>query len=125
MEKAVPRREEACAVCARLDWITNRFQCYLWRSSDATSKAVHISLLSEATEGPGGEDVEGEGKENEGNGLLMNGDHYCVGDPAGVNRFLCTARYGRQFPLIPDAEDDRFRPHIEPNELFYVDKHLV
>ena len=35
--EAVPRREEACAICARLDYIGNRFEAFLFAEPDGTS----------------------------------------------------------------------------------------
>ena len=36
-------------------------------------------------------------------GLLANSGHYCVGDLAEVNSFVCAARYAQQCLLILDA----------------------
>ena len=30
------RREEACVVCARKDWVDMRYRCYLWKSFDGS-----------------------------------------------------------------------------------------
>ena len=32
-ERVEPRREEACAVCARKDWLNNRYEVYLFKEA--------------------------------------------------------------------------------------------
>ena len=61
---AMPRAEVPCAVCARQDWIENRFRVYLWREADGITK------LAEIAHGHGGE------KE-----ILTCGRHMCFRQP--------------------------------------------
>ena len=40
---AMPRAEVPCVVCARKDWIVQRFKVYLWREADGSSKFSELS----------------------------------------------------------------------------------
>ena len=46
-EVARPRCEVACVVCARKDWMENRFQAYMWK------EATDSKTVGEYMDGPG------------------------------------------------------------------------
>ena len=52
------RREEACVVCARTDWVDMRYRCYLWKSIDGSvaiepaEPEVDEELSSEGEDAP-------------------------------------------------------------------------
>ena len=52
------RREEACVVCARKDWVDMRHRCYLWKSFDGSGAIeraepdVDEELSSECEDAP-------------------------------------------------------------------------
>ena len=52
------RREEACVVCARKDWVDMRYRCYLWKSIDGSGAIeplepeVDEELSSEGEDAP-------------------------------------------------------------------------
>ena len=44
---ATPRAEVACVVCARRDWIEQRFRVHLWRESDGSTRLSELTLRAE------------------------------------------------------------------------------
>ena len=81
------RCEVACVVCARKDWLENRFRVYLWRS--ATDKQTYTDLQHTDS---------GTSK------LLTCGETLCFGNRALINEHLSTDGYMDRRPLIPKAE---------------------
>ena len=81
------RREVACVVCARRDWLDNRFPVYLWR------EATDTRTLTELTHAAGGNST-----------FLTCGDTLCFGSREKVNEHLSTDGYMDRRPLIPQAE---------------------
>ena len=42
VDQAVPRRQEACAICARLDWLEGRYPMYLFAKAEGTLKKADL-----------------------------------------------------------------------------------
>ena len=82
---ATPRAEVACVVCARRDWIEQRFRVYLWREADGSTR------LSELTHAP-------KGKEE----MLTSGGHLCFGNRDVVNEYLDAAKYAERMRILPE-----------------------
>jgi hypothetical protein len=81
------RCEVACVVCARKDWLENRYRVYLWR--EATDKRT----LSELRHTDSGTST-----------FLTCGDALCFGSRGKINEHLSTDGYMDRRPLIPKAE---------------------
>jgi len=82
--RARERTEVPCVVCARKDWLENRFTVHLWREADGSSSLS--DLLGVAS----------------GNSQLLTcGDHLCFGNRSLIDKLLNTKRYCELFPLIP------------------------
>ena len=102
------RRQEACAVCARKDWLEARFQCYLWKSFPGGG-AGEPAEEEEAEEGATGAELS-EGSDDEGGRrprrwALRDADGvYYVGDAAKVHQHLGVEHYAKAMPLIPLEE---------------------
>ena len=59
-ERAKPRREEACAVCACKDWLNNRYEVYLFKEATGhTTWAWHMRYGGNDEEIAGEDDGEG------------------------------------------------------------------
>ena len=83
MARAVPRREEACVVCARRDWIDHRYQVYLFREADGSTNRFPGSVQRE---------------------LCTNSGVLCFGPAAAIDTLLKVERYMEAMPLIPPSE---------------------
>ena len=81
------RCEVACVVCARKDWLENRYLVYLWR--EATDKRTYTELLYTSS-----------GSST----FLSCGDTLCFGSREKINEHLSTDGYMDRRPLIPVAE---------------------
>ena len=81
---AKERSEVPCVVCARKDWLENRFTVHLWR------EATGSSTLAELQHHESGKTV-----------LLTCGQHLCFGNRHLIDNLLATKRYCELFPLIP------------------------
>ena len=97
IQKAEPRQEVGCAICARKDWIEHRFQVYLFREPE-----------KEAQEPDQDELIQSEPDEETGRQELhprtRNDGSYCLGDAEAVNKLLATNRYAQLMPSIPEEE---------------------
>ena len=94
--QAVPRRQEACAICAIPDWIENRFRMYLFDTPEGTLTKKHLFYGQ-------GNDVEDESA-TEDHSILHRGGIPCVGDPEKVDKILSVYNYIRDWPRIPVEE---------------------
>ena len=81
---ALPRREVACVVCARRDWLENRYQAFLWREANGTARLEDLQHSA-----CGNEEV-----------LTCDG-HICFGNRDVVNKYLDTAKYVERMPSLP------------------------
>ena len=97
-DQLVPRREEACGVCARLDWIENRFMVDLW-ADDGDSE----NLGCEEYRDIGGSDSEDSTAEQDGQ-QERRASGSAVSNAKAVNEYLNVFRYMQAFPLIPKEE---------------------
>ena len=84
---AKARCKVACVVCARKDWLENRYPVYLWR--EATDKRT-ITELRHRDSGT--------------STFLTCGDTLCFGNRDNINGHLSTDGYMDRWPLIPKAE---------------------
>jgi hypothetical protein len=109
-ERAEPRREEACAVCACKDWLNNRYEVYLFKEATGeTTWARHY--------GYEGNEEEIGGEEHDENPRMGGGSHptlssllleesgaFCLGPKDKIHKILNVERYIEKWPLIPQAE---------------------
>ena len=102
------RRQEACAVCARKDWLEARLQCHLWKALPG-GDAGELAEEREAEAGAAAEDSQ-EGSEDEerrrrAKRRLRDADGvYYVGDAAKVHQHLGVEHYAQAMPRIPLEE---------------------
>ena len=83
---ALPRCEVACVVCARKDWMENRFRVHLWK------EATHSKSVGEIIHGPGSTQ------------LLVHAEDLCFGNRGVINHYLATGLYAHLMPRIPQEE---------------------
>ena len=109
-ERAEPRREEACAVCACKDWLNNRYEVYLFKeATGSTTWARHYRY--------GGNDDNILGEEHDENPRIADGSQstlgsllvedngaFCLGPKDKIHKILNVERYIQKWPLIPQAE---------------------
>ena len=81
---AMPRAEVPCVVCARKDWIEQRFKVYLWREEGGSIKLPELSHSNCGHEE-----------------FLTCGGRVCVGDREKVNEYMSTANYSDCMPILP------------------------
>lgn len=81
---AKERSEVACVVCARKDWLENRFKAYLCQKADGDSSLTELSHVERGN-----------------SRLLKYGEHLCFGNKEIINELLHTSWYCDLFPLIP------------------------
>ena len=86
-----PRRDEACVVCARLDFLEHRYPTNLW-----SAVGEEEGIAEESDE----EIEEGRRRTN----LLVKDGVFQLGPAHRVNELLCVARYAESFPCIPPEE---------------------
>ena len=107
---AVPRREEACAVCACKDWVNNRYEVYLFKEATGTTTwARHFRYGGNDEEIAGedhGEDPRKSGDSHPAQGGLLMEDSgaFCVGPKDKIHEIPNVERYIKKWPLIPQAE---------------------
>ena len=103
-----PRRQEACAVCARKDWLEARFQCHLWKAfpgGDAEELAEEREVEAGATAEESQEGREDEERRGRPRRRLRDADGvYYVGDAAKVHQHLGVEHYAQTMPRIPLEE---------------------
>ena len=58
------RREEACVVCARKDWVDMRYRCYLWKSFDGSGAIEPAEPEADEEQSSEGEDGQNKGREH-------------------------------------------------------------
>ena len=83
---ARPRCEVGCVVCARKDWLENRFPVYLSKEADDSK--------------PVGEIIHGPGSTQ----LLVHEGSLCFGNRHIINEYLATSLYAASMPRIPQQE---------------------
>ena len=81
------RCEVACVVCARKDWLENRYPVYLWREATDKRTLTELQYTSSGT-----------------STFLSCGDTLCFGSREKINEHLSTDGYMDRRPLIPVAE---------------------
>ena len=109
-KEAVPRREEACAVCAVRGWLEIRFPVRLFSAASGTTTWKKFFFAV-------GEDANEDEEDDDHNSLASGGPHparctllidgesnFCVGPKEKVHALLDVERYILQWPLIPIAE---------------------
>ena len=109
-EAAVPRRQEACVVCAVKDWVEKRLPVYLF--VEPTSSATWTEYLSgRATSLPEGHDHEFNDNAPPGNDedeptgtVLLKDGVLCFGPRAQVDALLSVRAYAKDWPNIPVEE---------------------
>ena len=98
-EQLVPRRQEACVVCARLDWIEHRYLVDLWAypttEHDDASAEEHGLFENHDS---------GSDSDSESNDEFSARSVAAVQNPQAVNRLLTVHRYVALFPYIPIEE---------------------
>ena len=107
-EPPEPRRQEACAVCARKGWLEARYRVYLFRPW--TNQSTHTESCEDDEEQEVKDDEEKEDdnvdkKEQRRRRLRRDQEgKYYFGDPAKVNKILSVDNYHEAFPQIPVEE---------------------
>ena len=98
-EQLAPRRQEACVVCVRLDWIEHRYLVDLWayptREDDDASAEEHGLFENHDS----GNDSDSELDDD-----FSARSVAAVQDPQAVNKLLTVHRYVALFPYIPMEE---------------------
>ena len=109
-ERAKPRREEACAVCACKDWLNNRYEVYLFKEATGVTTWSRYYRYEGNDEEIAGED-DGEGARSsadshpaQGRLLVEDSGAFCVGPKDKIHKILDVERYIKTWPLIPQAE---------------------
>ena len=107
---AVPRREEACAICACKDWLNKRFEVYLFKEATGTTTwARHLRYADNDEELFGEEHGEDPRKSSDfqpaqGGLLVEESGAFCVAPKDKIHKILNVERYIKKWPLIPQAE---------------------
>ena len=110
-----PRRDVACVVCARKDWLNTRFPVYLWKTlpgKTLTSDACQDEDKPEVDKSDGEEsDSESEDYEKKEEQNLVKQRLHCdqsgiyyFGEPSLVNQLLAVEIYHQTMPTIPLEE---------------------
>ena len=117
---AVPRVQNACAVCARMEYLEHLFEVYLFAEATGTTSLQRVAL------GRSARDLDGDGAEAElveedenaewNSGLIHSadkqrklalwakGDTLCMAPKEQVHVHLSVDKYSAMFPKIPVAE---------------------
>ena len=118
-ERAEPRREEACVICAVKDWLENRHEVYLFKeATNTTTWSKHFYYAEEAGGGvspPASHHrlVEDSGVFEDGSDvsppawhhlLVEDSGVFCLGPKDHIQKLLNVERYIERWPLIPRAE---------------------
>ena len=106
-----PRRQEACAVCARKAWLESLFRTYLFKSCKSHCSVVETEENEEEEvdkdndEEEVGDIVQSEQQKARVKKLLKDVEgKYYFGDPKEVNKLLSVEKYREAFPQIPLEE---------------------
>ena len=107
-----PRREVACVVCARLDWVEHRVAVRLFEDVPKEATRRCFSALQQQQRGDSSDsgdagsnsDSSVEDREADVSTLPRLGDEYFLLKPAKVQELLAVERYEQRWPLIPAAE---------------------
>ena len=98
-----PRREEACAICARLGFLETRVRVYLWKTPEGEERAPVLHSRERDERDEDGEGQEGE-EETQVDYATRADGLLCVGDAEAANKLLSTQLYMQRMPLIPEEE---------------------
>ena len=100
LERAMPRKEEACICCARLDFVEHRYRVYPFQSSTESTnwkdymQRQHGVLKSQ-------QDSE---DDSEDHSLTLFSGELCFGPKKAVDAVLNVSQYSSMFPKIPKDE---------------------
>ena len=112
IQRAVPRQEVGCAICARKDWLEHRYRVYVWRKPGAAATDTG-GLPETVLQNPSPEEELGgavaepillDSGQSKLYGRTMSEGCFCLGNAQAVNRLLATSRYATLMPLIPEEE---------------------
>ena len=109
-EKAEPRREEACVICAVKDWLENRHEVYLFKEATSTTTwSKHFYTTEDNLLGEEEDDdrtPHGSGDSHPASGYLLveESGAFCLGPKEKIHEILDVERYIKKWPLIPRAE---------------------
>ena len=113
LDEAVPRRMEACAICAVKDWIEHRYRVYLFAAPDGKRSYVYKGGHSQGrdtSEGIQCYEAEGCNESSDASSLATPGSYYkkgnclCIGHPDKVDKILGVQHYSKAWPQIPSEE---------------------
>ena len=93
-----PRREAACVVCARKDWLEHRHKLSLF--GEPPAGCSHETLSCEPNDGDSNQPAQHSFQRP----LLRFGDTYYLQSPEQVHARLDVDRYASRWPLIPPQE---------------------
>ena len=98
VDKAVPRRMEACAMCAVKDWIKNRKRMYLFAKPDGTRSTAFLP------EEPVDDDNSGAPPPAAASLYYVKNGLVHIADPTEVDKILGVQHYITAWPKIPIEE---------------------
>ena len=87
LDAAVPRREEACAVCATKDFLENRFEAYMFDSSSSTTTLRKYWYVGSDA------DQQASHLADEGNSLFYKNGKFCFAPKEKVHPLLNVEKY--------------------------------
>ena len=94
IQTAVQRQEMGCAICARKDWLENRYRVYLWREPDSATSGEELHpemvLQNHSLQEQLGDDaskhIQLEMGRDKLNLRTMNDGCFCLGNAEAVNK---------------------------------------
>ena len=113
IDEAVPRRMEACAICAVKDWIEHRTPVYLFAKPDGRRSRFHFQTSEQGTEecshvqGSEAEEADnssGASPPSASNIWHTKNGHLCIAEPGEVDKILGVQHYIAAWPQIPSEE---------------------
>ena len=105
IDKAVPRRMEACAICAVKEWIEKRTQIYLFAKPDGRRSRILEGLTEQVhDEEETSHNSSGATPPAGANCFYTKNSSLCIGDPDKVDKILGVQHYIAAWPKIPTEE---------------------
>ena len=105
IDKAVPRRMEACAICAVKEWIEKRMQIYLFAKPDGRRSRLSEGFTEQVhDEEETSHDSSGATPPAGANFFYTKNSSLCIGDPDKVDKILGVQHYIAAWPKIPTEE---------------------
>jgi hypothetical protein len=101
---AVPRREEACVICAVRNFVEKRFRVYLWKTIDSNCRETEDEVAAQEQDSES-EDPHHVHDNSKNNRLLQDADGcFYLGPAELVHEHLDVYAYSKRMPWIPMEE---------------------